>query len=78
MRSLNEKKMSGKTQAARMKNRKEKPGEEHLTWEAYQALKNAPVDQEVGDLLTKAEVTLRNDGSIEELKDAVKKIMRDE
>lgn len=61
----------------RMKMRKEKPGEEHLTWDAYQTLRNAPIDQEVGDLLGKAEVTLQNSGTLEDLKESVQKIMSD-
>ncbi len=61
----------------RMKERKEKPGEEHLTWGGYQALKNAPIDQEVGELLEKAECTVKNEGSLEDLKVAIAKIMKD-
>ena len=55
----------------RMKERKEKPGEEHLTWEAYQTLRNAPIDQEVGGLLDKSESTIENDGTLEELRDKI-------
>lgn len=61
----------------RMKKRKEKPGEEHLTWEAYQTLRNAPIDQEVGDLLSKADITVHNSGSLEELKTAITNIAND-
>lgn len=61
----------------RMKERKEKPGEEHLTWEAYQALRNAPIDQEIGELLQKTEATVQNDGSLDELTQALKKIFAD-
>lgn len=58
----------------RMKLRREKPGEEHLTWEAYQTLRNAPIDQEVGALMKKAEATLKNDGSLEDLRAQIKKL----
>lgn len=57
----------------RMKERKEKPGEEHLTWESYQILRNAAIDQEVASLLDEAEITLQNDGDIAELKAAIEK-----
>ena len=61
----------------RMKERKEKPGEEHLTWEAYQKLRNAPIDQEVGTLLTKAESTVENDGTLNELKEKIQTLFTD-
>lgn len=60
----------------RMKKRKEKPGEEHLTWEAYQILRNAAIDQEVGDLLAQAEIVIENNGNLEELKRALKKALQ--
>lgn len=58
----------------RMVKRREKPGEEHLTWEGYQELRKAPIDQEVGTLINRAEKTLSNDGTLEELKAQVQKI----
>lgn len=60
----------------RMKERKEKPGEEHLTWEAYQVLRNAPIDKEITDLLSKAEVTLQNNGNMEELRATIEKNLK--
>ena len=62
----------------RMKERKEKPGEEHLTWEAYQKLLNAPIDQEIPELLKQAEITLKNDQDIEALKEQIQKIFENE
>lgn len=64
----------GKKAFKRMRLRKEKPGEEYLTWEGYQVLRNAPIDQEVGALMKKAEVTLDNNGSPEELKAQIQKL----
>lgn len=61
----------------RMKLRKEKPGEEHLTWESYQALRIAPIDAEVGTLLEKAEVTIHNDGDLEDLTKQITQIFSD-
>jgi dephospho-CoA kinase len=57
-----------KTSYERMKLRNEKPGEDKLTWEGYLTLCNAPIDQEVPKLRAQADVTVQNNGTIEELK----------
>lgn len=61
----------------RMKERKEKPGEEHLTWEAYQLLRNGAIDSEVGDLLKRADITVQNEGNLEDLKQEIEKKLKD-
>jgi dephospho-CoA kinase len=60
----------------RMKLRKEKPGEEFLTWEAYQILCDAPIDKEIGDLLKRAEKTVHNNGSEQDFKKALQEIVK--
>lgn len=62
----------------RMKKRKEKLGEEHLTWYAYQALRNGAIEQEVGTLLEKAEIKITNNEGREELCAQVKAIFENE
>jgi dephospho-CoA kinase len=59
----------------RMKKRKEKPGEEFLTWEAYQKLLSAPIDQEIPELQALARHKVNNRGSLEELKKQIVNIL---
>jgi dephospho-CoA kinase len=61
----------------RMKLRKEKPGEEFLTWEGYQTLCDAPIDKEIGDLLAMSEKIVHNDGSAEDFKKALQEIVKE-
>jgi len=63
-----------KTAYERMKMRNEKPGENNLTWEEYLTLCNAPIDQEVPKLRKQADITIENNGTLEELQEKLKTI----
>jgi dephospho-CoA kinase len=57
----------------RMKLRKEKPGEEFLTWEAYQALLGHAIDAEIPVLLQQADIRIQNNGSVDDFATAIQK-----
>lgn len=59
----------------RMKARKEKPGEEFLTWEAYQALLAGSIDKEIPSLLNRAEKILENNGTLEEFEKKIQELV---
>jgi hypothetical protein len=56
-----------------MKLRKEKPGEEFLTWEAYQALLGHAIDAEIPALLQQADICIQNNGSVDDFAAAIQK-----
>jgi len=56
-----------KTAYERMKERNEKPGENNLTWEEYLELCGAAIDQEVPKLRKQADITIENNGTLEDL-----------
>ncbi|MCW1888173.1 MAG: hypothetical protein KIH67_001310 [Candidatus Moranbacteria bacterium] len=60
---------------ARMKERNEKPNEDKLTWEEYLVLCNAPIDQEVPKLRKQADITIENNGTLEELKQKLQEVL---
>lgn len=64
-----------KTAYARMKLRNEKPGEDRLTWEEYQVLCDALIDQEVPKLRKQADVTIDNNGTVEDLQQKLKDVL---
>ena len=59
----------------RMKERNEKPNEDKLTWEEYLVLRNAPIDQEVPKLRKQADITIENNGTLEELKQKLEQVL---
>ena len=58
-----------------MKERNEKPNEDKLTWEEYLVLCNAPIDQEVPKLRKQADITIENNGTLEELKQKLEQVL---
>ncbi len=59
----------------RMKARNEKPGEDSLTWEKFLSLRQAPIEQQIGELMNQADIAIENDGTLEELKKKVKTLI---
>jgi dephospho-CoA kinase len=59
----------------RMRNRKEKIGEEHLTREEYQTIKNNVINQEIPSLLGQVSSIIENTGTVEELKEKLREII---
>ncbi|MEK9173694.1 MAG: AAA family ATPase [Patescibacteria group bacterium] len=59
----------------RMKARNEKLGEATLTWEDFTELRRAPIELQIGELMKQADVTIHNDGTLEELKEKVAALM---
>jgi dephospho-CoA kinase len=64
-----------KTSYERMIKRNEKPGENNLTWEEYLVLCDAPIDQEIPKLRKQADVTIENNGTIEELEQKLRDLL---
>lgn len=67
--------VSAETRFHRIKHRGEKIGEQDLTWEQFLAQDRHPADITIPDVMKRADITLKNEGTTEELERSVRAYM---
>ena len=61
----------------RMKGRGEKAGETNMTWEEFETTEKAPTEITIPETMTRADYSIMNNGTAEELKEEIDKVMKE-